>query len=271
MAPVFATLDDVKIYAAVLVADDDALLNNLILLASRAISGYISRTSLFLTSYSETYDGVGNTRLFVNEWPVISISSLNIGKQNILPAPAPPNEGSGYRLQAFTGAPPGSLQPIDVYGTAFYRGRQNILVNYKAGYSVQNEPQTIPGTPYVIIVNQPYGIWAQDDGVVSASGTVFTAVASSPAQGQYSVDPSTGSYTFNSADTGTAMLISYSYIPADIQQACIEMVTERYRFKERIGMKSKSLGGQETASYDVGMFSKNVMNLLQPYKRVAVR
>ena len=52
--------------------------------------------------------------------------------------------------------------------------------------------------------------FVEDYGVFYAStGAQFSPVASSPAQGQYSV--SSGIYTFNSADNGAAVLIYYSY------------------------------------------------------------
>jgi hypothetical protein len=52
--------------------------------------------------------------------------------------------------------------------------------------------------------------FVEDYGVFyAASGVQLTPVASSPAQGQYSV--SNGVYTFNSADNGAGVLIYYSY------------------------------------------------------------
>ena len=52
--------------------------------------------------------------------------------------------------------------------------------------------------------------FVEDYGVFyAASGVQLTPVASSPAQGQYSV--SSGVFTFNSADNGAGVLIYYSY------------------------------------------------------------
>lgn len=51
----------------------------------------------------------------------------------------------------------------------------------------------------------------QDLGVVyAATGQPLILVASAPAVGQYSVVPSTGTYTINVADEGTAMLFNYT-------------------------------------------------------------
>jgi len=57
------------------------------------------------------------------------------------------------------------------------------------------------------------GSFVEDYGVLyAATGVQLSPVASSPAQGQYSV--ASGVYTFNSADNGAALLIYYSYTVA---------------------------------------------------------
>lgn len=58
-------------------------------------------------------------------------------------------------------------------------------------------------------------VYIHDLGVrYQATGIVFTRVASGPATGQYSVNESTGVYTFAAGDAGVAALVSYSYAPA---------------------------------------------------------
>lgn len=54
-----------------------------------------------------------------------------------------------------------------------------------------------------------------DQGVIYQSTAIpFVKVASAPAVGQYSVNVSTGVYTFNTSDNGKTLLISYVYTPA---------------------------------------------------------
>jgi hypothetical protein len=96
----------------------------------------------------------------------------------------------------------------------------------------------------------------------------LSAVASAPSTGQYSV--AAGTYTFNAGDAGAAVAISYGYVPQDVAQAALELAAERFRAADRIGLRSKSIGGQETISYDVSAISAPVISLLQPYRRVAV-
>lgn len=71
---------------------------------------------------------------------------------------------------------------------------------------------TIPATPFQLTVTPPSsGTFVSDMGVLfSATGVQLTRVASAPVANQYSVSTA-GVYTFASADTGKAVLISYEY------------------------------------------------------------
>jgi len=272
MANALTFLEDVKVFGDTITTNtDDQLLTRLILQASRAIYAYLNLNTLFLNTFSDSYDGVNNTRFVLKMFPIISVSSVYIDGKLIPQAPAQPQYGAGWRLELFNGVPPGKPQILDLYGYRFYKGYQNVYITYNAGYSIQAEKQTIPLTaPYSLVVHQIYGGWAQDDGVVSTDGVVFNYSANLPNQGEYTIDVSTGTYLFNSADAGTQLLISYSYVPADIEQACIELVRERYAYSKRMGQKSKSLGGAETATYDLSSMSEYVKMLLRPYKRTNV-
>lgn len=75
------------------------------------------------------------------------------------------------------------------------------------------ESQTVPATPFQITITPPSsGTFLRDLGVFNATtGSVMGRVASSPAAGEYSVNESTGVYTFNTADEGLAVYISYDY------------------------------------------------------------
>ena len=66
-------------------------------------------------------------------------------------------------------------------------------------------------TPFIVTVANS-ATFVADAGVLYATtGLPLTLVASTPAAGQYSVNTSTGVYTFNSADAGKAVLASYTY------------------------------------------------------------
>jgi hypothetical protein len=74
------------------------------------------------------------------------------------------------------------------------------------------ESHPIPGTgPFTITVGNN-GSFRADQGVTYASnGNPLVCVASSPATGQYTVNNTTGIYTFSTGDAGVTVLITYSY------------------------------------------------------------
>lgn len=70
----------------------------------------------------------------------------------------------------------------------------------------------IPTTPFQITITPPSsGTYAADLGVINSSGSPMIRVASSPATGQYSVNVTTGVYTFATADAGNTVYINYQY------------------------------------------------------------
>jgi hypothetical protein len=77
-----------------------------------------------------------------------------------------------------------------------------------------DEAATIPATPFQVTVTNaatftnPNGDYGVRD---ATTGLALQKVSSAPATGQYSVNEATGVYTFAAADTGKAVLISYTY------------------------------------------------------------
>jgi hypothetical protein len=248
---------------------NDATLAALITAASRAIYAALSRPGLLPQSYSEVIDGESE-RLFLRHWPVLQVTSVIVEGRAIPPAaPAPALPSLGYLLRASDAAPPGRQQALDIFGRRVRPHRQNVVVDYTAGYAVQGEAQVVPAAaPWTATALAPYGPWALDLGVVyAATGVALSAVPAAPATGEYCVND--GAYEFSAGDAGAAAAISYGYVPQDIAQAALELAAERFRAADRIGLRSKSLGGQETIAYDVSAISAPVLALLQPYRRVA--
>ena len=95
------------------------------------------------------------------------------------------------------------------FGTAFYEKIGQVDTGNTINiYGTVAENDNIPGTgPYTITVTNSSS-WVADVGVTKG-GVAMTEVASSPAAGQYSV--AAGVYTFNSADHGAAVVITYRY------------------------------------------------------------
>jgi hypothetical protein len=79
-----------------------------------------------------------------------------------------------------------------------------------------DETAAIPATPFQItVVNATH--FKQDWGVrYAATGLPLTRVASGPTLGQYSVNTSTGVYTFAAADTLASVQISYTWVNSSV-------------------------------------------------------
>lgn len=271
-----AALADVKTWLAGssgIGSTDDALLSRLITDVSGAIGAYLGRPSLTPRTLTERLDGSGRTRMFLSHYPVLQIGSLVIDNVTV-PAAASPAAGApqpfGYLLEPWDGLPPGRPQALDLFAACFHCGRQNVVVSYTAGYAVENEAAGVPAAPgpYNVSAAAPFGPWASDSGVTYASGAALTAVAGTPSAGQYNV--SAGVYAFAAVDAGAAVLMSYGFVPAAINNACIEWVAERYRYRTRIGQSAQTVAGQQTASYSLKDMPDFVRASLDPYRRVAV-
>lgn len=278
---------------------DDALLSRLIVEASQTILNYIQRADLGKTTITETISGRGERKLQLRNWPVLDVTGLRIEGTTIPESTAA--SVYGFFLEPVYGSSSGRAQNVGIrnfnsnpypvggypagYGMTAYmptnsqlerefpRGVGNIEVDYSFGYCVQSEAATIPAaSTYTITPAAPRGSWGGDLGVTLADGTPLTAIASgTPSAGQY-LPPDVSSatprlvYTFAAADAGKAVLLSYNYIPAPVEQACVEMVGERYKYKSRIGLASTSLSGQETASYVLDGLTKSIKSRLDPYR-----
>jgi hypothetical protein len=263
-------LGAVKNWLGVATGDDDALLAALITQISRGIYNYINRSFVLPTDVTEAYDGAGRDQLLLRNWPVGAVHSVVVDGNAIPPAPmmaAGVHPTHGYALEQSDDAPPGAMQQLFLRGPhVFRKGRQNVVVSYRAGYEIVGEAWTIPTAPFQVTALAPYGDWAVDTGVAHANGAAMTPVSGTPSQGQYSVDA--GVYTFAAADAGSAVALSYGYIPADLEQCALEWVADRYKYKDRIGMTSKSLGGQETVAYQNKATPDFVAQSLVNFRRI---
>ena len=249
---------------------NDGTLGALITAASCTIYAALSRPSLLPFSYAETID-LETSRVILRHWPVLQVTSVTCRGIAVPPDENADLEASfGYALQPGDGVPPGQPQALDLFSNHYRPGRQSLVVSYSAGYAVQNEAQTVPAAaPLQLSAFSPYGPWGSDLGVTyTGTGAPLTVVSASPSAGQYAV--SAGTYTVSVADAGQSVSISYGYVPQDIAQAALELAAERFRAAERIGLRSKSIGGQETIAYDTSAMSAPIQAMLQPYKRVVL-
>lgn len=176
---------------------------------------------------------------------------------------------------AATGGPLARTYGGSGFGRPDDSGRQNVQVQYFAGGSVMfNEMGTVPTSgPSTITVSQSALFW-NDLGQVyyglPQNGQLVQLVqASTPAQGQYSFT-SGGVYTFNSADAGQPIAITYGYNAAmpDIQMAAIMQVCETLYTRKSIGLKSQGTPEQGTTAYANVARPDRVLMVMMKYKRI---
>jgi hypothetical protein len=262
------SLTALKAHLGVQSSADDILLSSMIGQISRAICTWLNRAFVLPRDVTDIFDGNGRNRIQLRNWPVVSISSVSIDGQSI--PQSTDGHSFGWLLEPGDDDPPGAMQLLMLRSGLFPRGWQNVVVQYRAGYQISEEPQTVPNaTPDArIAAEQPYGPFAVDCGVTYASsGAALTPVASEPAQGQYVVD-TFGNYLFASADSGAQVLITYGYVPHDLASCALEWAADRYRYRDRIGATSKSLGGQETAAYRITAMPDYVQQGLRSFARI---
>jgi hypothetical protein len=242
--------------------DPDGATQRLITAISRTILTALNRPALLPQSYTETRT-VGGRSLLLANWPVTVIERVAIGSVALPPAAG---TGSGYAIQPADDAPPGRPQLLTL---PVRPGWTSVEVSYTAGYQVSAEPLLIPpGAPCAVYPVEPYGAWASDLGVVYCTGDALTRVERGPGRGQYAVDDDTGGYFFSKEDGGATVAITYGYVPADLANAALDWIRDRMAYAERVGMQSKSLGGQETVSYRITALPDFVSAVLQPYRSV---
>lgn len=254
-------------------SNSDSVLKRQIKQASATIMSYLQRSSMVSQNYTDNFDGAGNQTFFLNQWPVTAVLSVTVDGQEV--EQSDDTREPGWVLAPWDGFPPGNPQQVALIGGYLANcGSQNVRITYTAGYLVQNEAQVVPSPGYAITVDQPMGFWCQNAGVTYADGTPLVQTTSkTPTLGQYYIPPESpnvdlGTYQFAAADADAGVLISYSYVPSTVDEACVNLVSERYKYRQRIGQRSQSQGGQTTNSYDPNQMPTYVKDALQPFKKV---
>ena len=297
------TVSAVKSWQGLTTSGQDVIIGGLITASSRAILAYLGRPSILPRVWNDYYDTrVGMRRIVLRNWPVISVSGVVVGSRElrgsgvqvnlaginadfsfsgstsdfaggpIESAFSIPNPDYIVQTDPWGGAPPGTPTGIDFTSDPSCGStnlQKSILVTYLAGYQDSNLLQ-VPTGGGAQTVAPNYGVWALDVGVVYATtgaALVQMATGTTLAAGQYAVALG-GAYTFSAADAFQNMIVSFGYIPQDLVQACTEAVALRLTAGSRVGVKSKSLGGMESISYDMAAMPLAVTAALCPYKRV---
>jgi hypothetical protein len=250
----------------------DTLMQRLISSVSTFIQSALNRTIRNLP-YVEFRSGLGGPTMMLLNFPVTSVANVTVDG---IPVPSRPPLGvavaqnfigfGGYASRGPSGFTFDQYR-VMLNGYEFRRGFANIQVDYAGGYLVPSEVQKVPSSaPYTLVTQAHWN--AGDRGVTYADGTPLTSVSfgSALTQGLYSVDPN-GTYYFSSSDGGTTVLLSYGYVPFDVEQAAVDMIGDWFKYRDRIGQTSMGIESQTIAFTNTAITAR-AQGVLNQYKRV---
>lgn len=250
------TLNAVKSYLTITSTAQDALITTLIARESALIEQWTGRTFPSVSNTRKRLNGTGGTIMVLPDNPIISVSELIIAGKTITASADGIQSGFLFDDTA-----------LFMIGDRFPAGRQNVQCSWEAGYLAKesvyvptgNVPTITPitGGTAVTVVS------VNDD----TTGLVMAQVGTAPASGQYSF--SAGGFTFNPAQYNHQVTMTYGYVPAPVEQACIEMVGLDLQQRSNIGINSKNLA-TESVTYEKKGISDSAMEMLKPYRRMVI-
>jgi hypothetical protein len=235
-------------------------MQRLISAVSRYIQTWLNRTIASAT-YNETRSGQGMPFMMFENYPCTSVTSVYINGLPLQPRPA---LGAVVTASQFSGYVFEDVR-IMLDGARFPRGYNNISFVYQAGYLVDSEPNTIPAmSPYTL---EGLAHWAASPvSAILADGTVLELVTGAPGPGQYSLSDTV--FTFNAAEAGIPLALSYGYVPFDVEQAAIDMIGDWFVYRSRIGKLSESIDAQSITFTNTAITSR-AQGVLNQYRNVS--
>lgn len=265
------TLQAVKDWLDISNTVSDSQLTRLIDSASRFVFNYLQRDTFSTVEHTDlTFQGNGKDRWMLPFWPVISVSSVGMNGTNIPASEAQSygKRGSGFQVQKIS---PDANGPAEIllWGYQFVY-RAPCIVSFVSGYQTTETDvlaKVEPTDTTILVTPTTSGQWIADIGV-TIDGVDAVKVDADPTAGQYSVD-AWGTYTFSADDDTKTVVITYNYCPWDVAFACTQLIGEWWRRKDRIGVLSKTLGGQETITFSQKDMTDSIRGMLGNYIRVA--
>lgn len=281
MADVLTTLPALKSWLRIAPdnVSDDTNLTAIVNAVNADFLSCINRRSLVANPYTEIRDGNGKDRMVMRSLPIQAVSLVQVGPYILLPYnpfAASQTLYTGFIINSSAFVSVGGYVSDDftvsLVGYAFWKGRQNVKIQYIGGYVGQgSSSQVIPASPFQITVKGPAPLLAPfvgDAGVTYANGTPLTQLTTpgTPVQGQYAVS-ATGIYTFAAADSTQSVTINFTYqaAPLDVVQACTEWAAYRYQAKDRAGKKSVVTESKLSTTFETDAMPKTVREVMDNY------
>jgi hypothetical protein len=242
-------------------------LTTLVSVQSQAVLDYIATVVPFEAHVNAQLRGRGAQAIMLPRVPLLAVQSLTVLGQPV--AQVADSRQAGFIADTDSGLIAltcGLRFPQDFGGvqcswTAGYQGQQTTAIPVGTGNATTS---TITPTE-----NVAGGFASVVANVISTpGGVVFASAAnqSNPMAGEYAF--SDGTFTFNTADANTSVVMQYYYVPGPLMQACNETIATVLQQRQNVGIGGKTLAG-ETIRYDWTQFSDTIKSQLQPYRRMA--
>lgn len=144
-------LNDVKEALDITTSADDDRLTGYINRATDLVESYCNRRFAQTTYTNETYSGDGGMYLQLRQWPVTSLTKLEVRTGDFANPGWQTIDSSSYTLKSEGGRDRGVIAMISLFpqfyagGRAwnFFRGTDNFRVSYVAGYAAADMPNDL--------------------------------------------------------------------------------------------------------------------------------
>jgi hypothetical protein len=260
------TLTDLKNYISPTLAAttaSDSILAKTITAVSSGINRYLART-LAVSEQSEVRNGNGRDSIRTLVYPILGVTSAVISSGPGVP---------GQTINPTSGPPSGPYLTNDnwfIYlrGADFCEGRQNITLNYTAGFITPGQLQVLALPVWVA------GTYTLQNQQVQVAGFYYTAIntgttgASAPTWGtiRNSITVDNGvSWLCNGPIpvlTPTANIID-----GDFQQACMQQAALLFKNRTRVGDTGSGVG-PDRVNYFLKGAHPSTIDLINPHREV---
>lgn len=195
------TLANVKLLLGLSDTSKDTLLDMLITKASAAICAYTGRVLKRATYTSEPYAVNGQPYLYLNQWPIQTLTSVTLGgvvltlNAGYYMSAEDAVQGRIYRPQGWKGA----MLTRGLIPDA-YEGDRDILVTYEAGYYLPDDVTVAPATAHYTAGaadSLPFDLQA----IAEAAVCIRYGAITKGADGLTSIKEGGASYTFAAGDS----------------------------------------------------------------------
>jgi len=272
------TVANFKTYAGITTDDDDALLTSLIARATDAIEKYCRRT-LRSTTYRELYDGRGDTKLLLNEYPVTAITLVATGRIDVVRL----TNSNSDAYNAYAQVDATNLE-LTVNGGANDGTDTLTLSSYSTITSLVSAINSLGTGWSATNLLSSYEDWSATELIPCQAISAFDSTygyLELPEQvendfriemGQAEIYLPTG-FPVGYQNVLVRYTAGYATTPSDLEQICIDLVNIYYRSRERsTDVKRERLGDHDIWFADNGGggardIPESLQTRLAPYRR----